>query len=163
MLLSKQYWSMVVLYLILLIHTASDSIRPMCWRSYLRWRLPWSSIGNKISLSSLAEWRGTQQYLFIHNISILVHWRIVKWNNWIFRTDLEDLFYIILYSIPQRSTRITNPFTSSYTTINYLANQPLRQLLSNANVDTHFKNIFFWLLNISIYYMIILLHNVFQW
>ncbi|XP_050528067.1 uncharacterized protein LOC126898166 [Daktulosphaira vitifoliae] len=53
--------------------------------------------------------------------------------------DSPSLLSLICFRVPQRATRNNAPFVVSHCLTNYAKNEPLRRLMSNANVDPIFS------------------------
>ncbi|XP_025192863.1 uncharacterized protein LOC112592916 [Melanaphis sacchari] len=85
----------------------------------------YSPVANVLGLSSLAERRHTAGIRFIDG---LLNGKV----------ESSAILSLICFKVPQRSTRSTTPFYVPHSTTNYIANEPLRRLMSNANADTNF-------------------------
>ncbi|KAF0709929.1 Uncharacterized protein FWK35_00032628, partial [Aphis craccivora] len=54
------------------------------------------------------------------------------------KVESSAILTLICFKVPQSSTRSSTPFYVLHSTTNYIANEPLRRLMSNANADTNF-------------------------
>lgn len=91
----------------------------------------YSSVANVLGLSSLAERRRIAGIIFIEG---LLNGKI----------DSTELISSISFKVHQRLTRYIAPFYVSHATTKYLTNEPLRRLMTNANVYPHFQVKFFF-------------------
>ena len=86
----------------------------------------YSSISSLLGLPSLAERRRIAGIRFVKD---LLDGRI----------DSSDLTSLLCFKVPQRSTRNTIPFYVPHASTNYLKNEPIRRLMTNANLDPTFN------------------------
>jgi hypothetical protein len=85
----------------------------------------YTPIVNQLGLASLAERR---QIMGVNFLKGLLAGRV----------DCPSLLSCINFKVPQRATRSMTIFHVSLCTTNYLLNEPIRRMLSNANTDPSF-------------------------
>ena len=76
-----------------------------------------------------------------------------------YKVDSPSLVSLICFKVSEQSTRFTIPSSVPHTTSNYLENEPLRRLMSNANVGPHFTFFKWFFFVIFIFILLSFLHS----
>lgn len=83
-----------------------------------------------LGLTSLVQRRRTSRLKFLAGLL----------NN---KIDSSTRITLICFKVPPRLSRFTAPFYVSHATTNYMANEPLRHLMSITNIDPDFNDLLF--------------------